>query len=463
MTSSFTVPPLVQSSLADDTLAQLVRSEGRPITVAYPSVAHDAAKEFAEVLAAQRITGQVYAAHKATQSQALVHALAGTVRIDVASRAELHCAIAAGFSPAHIIATGPKSRLFLQELSKYPDITIVLDSDAELARLANIPQATNPVLLRMSRSMLNAPGVRKLSRFGMDEKGFMRAVARLENQTQFTVRGVAFHLDSQSLDERAEAVWRGTGQLFMLQRVFPEATVLDIGGGYGAAHGMTTAQLEQFERDLKTSLDGQRALTWNRFSYGLTVDPKGVRGSVRGIDAPRGPVGVDRLEELLARRRHGSTLADQLRENLIELWLEPGAAIFHSAGVIAAEIIEVRQVDEAWQVVVDIHRNQLCFEGNETLHDPVLLSASTGTPTEDTYLLLGNLCAESDVLSYRMISLPHHPQAGDVLVWTHTGAYRSHFSASRAIGHELARQYVYANGEFTKEEYDIHTNRTTDR
>ena len=150
-------------------------------------------------------------------------------------------------------------------------------------------------------------------------------------------------------------------------------------------------------------------------------------------------------------RIDGDKAADILRDNLIELWCEPGGAIYSQSGTVVAEVMESRVLDGNVHVVIDINRFQLGIAGIESPADPIMLSPHDNSgqkPKPERCLLVGNLCAEIDVLHQRFITLPRRPQSGDLIVWANLGAYGSYFSAARAIGHPLAAEYIYEKGEF---------------
>lgn len=369
-------------------LAAIVRHEERPVAAVCPETARHAAAQFAAILEKHDVQGRVFAAHKPTNCTALVAGLRETTGIDVASLWELKSALRAGFEPTAIIATGPKHSRFLAEFAKRPDITVVVDSVGELERFIACG-AANPLLLRLTRSCLNMPTVTKTSRFGLDDQALDVAFSLLKT-TPHQLRGMAFHFDSQSIAERAEAVRKGAGYVLRAQKHgFSGATVLDIGGGYGN-------------------------------------------------DATR-------LDDILSE----PDVADRLRDYLIELWCEPGKAIFYHAGIVAAEVSDRCSRDQKNQLALHIHRNQLWFETIEPSHLPFCLDKNADEPTEE-YVLNGNLCAENDVLHRAPIALSATVKVGDVLVWPDVGAYRANFSASAALGQPLAAQYIYENNELKK-------------
>lgn len=384
------------------------------------------------------LQGHVYAAVKSVHSPALLRAASSVARFDVASNVELELAMACGARGDSIVATGPKNRAFLNALLHQPAVTISVDSLGELRYLAE-KNANNPLLLRLTRTVLNRPTVTKKSRFGLDAAALVKAVA-LARKHALQIRGVGFHIDTQSVQERAHAIIAALSVLDRLQDEGFAAYVMDIGGSFGASYGMTRVAIDEFERTLR---EAPGRTTWQQHRYGLDEHGK---GALSGLDMPSGDTEATRLRAILATRIDTGTVADMLRDTLVELWCEPGSGLFNEMGVVVSNVIDVALRDEQWQVVVDMHRNQICFEGNETPLDPILVGGG-GAP-RGLYALLGNLCAENDVLTYRLVKLPAHPQVGDALVWTHTAAYRSHFSASSAIGHPLAARFYFDQGEF---------------
>lgn len=442
-------------------LRGIISRQQQPIAISLPQAAIDSSHTFEQVMHDLSIEGRIFLAHKATASPAIISTLNGITSIDVASETELDSALAAGYLPKHIIATGPKSNQFLRRLSSLPDITIIVDSFTELTRLTDIMEGKGSasVLLRLTRTVLNQPGIIKTSRFGIDSEHLDEALTYLTNQQVITLKGLAFHLDSQSMSERQYALQAAVQKLLQVQQQgFHRATVLDIGGGYGTDYGVSSSDEARFEAMIKNTVAGtQSSVTWHDRSFGVRADGNHVSGELSSVDRAGGVTGSDRLRTILDYvDESGVSMAEQLRENLIELWIEPGSALCANAGMFVAEIIEVRQSDGEYMVVIDAHRNQVCFEGSEHIADPVLIPQA---PQEDTQTcaayLVGHLCMETDFMTYRKIQFSQMPKSGDLIAWTYTGAYRSHFSASQAIGHPLPAKYTYSNNTLVKDTYDI--------
>jgi diaminopimelate decarboxylase len=147
-------------------LHDLVAALGSPLNLVLPERIAENVAAFRAVYRRHHLAGQVWYAHKANQSSALVRALAATeAGIDVASVGELQHAAGAGFAPDRIMATGPKNRAFLW-LAARLGVLVNADSVAELAELAAVVAAHRlprvRVLARMSG--FAGPGARVLSR-----------------------------------------------------------------------------------------------------------------------------------------------------------------------------------------------------------------------------------------------------------------------------------------------------------
>jgi diaminopimelate decarboxylase len=205
--------PRLQSLLqSPDLLRMLTDALGSPLSVLVPDQIVENLKRFRSVYRKHHLSGQVFFAHKANRSSALVRRLAATdAGVDVASLGELQHALGAGFVSDRIVATGPKNPEFLW-LAARAGVTVSVDSVGELDQLAGLvrkhalPRAR--VLLRLSG--FEASGVRVLSRrsrFGSpvpEVAGLLEAVERHGDTVE--LHAVAYHLDTTSLTEKATAL-----------------------------------------------------------------------------------------------------------------------------------------------------------------------------------------------------------------------------------------------------------------
>lgn len=430
-----------------DLLRVLVGALGSPLNVVLPDQLARNVDAFRAVYRDYRLGGQVYFAHKANRSAALVRRLAATdAGIDVASLPELQHALGAGFDGGRIMATGPKSREFLW-LAALSGAIVNADSAAELAELAALVAARGlPRVRVMARlSGFASSGVNLLSRrsrFGIPvgELGALWEVLD-RHADELDLLGIAYHLDTTGLPEKSTAL---DGCLRVLDEALHHGLApraVDIGGGFGVDYLADSRQWEHWTGELTGAVLGRRPpLTWNEHGYGLRNENGKVRGSLGLYSAHRplsGPAYLDRLlgTASTSLRRPLGTL---LLETMCDLHIEPGRSLLDQCGLVLATVAEVRP-DTGGETLVrlDCNARDISSEEHGVQMDPVLFRDAEGGPVG--VHLLGNLCLEADLLTRRKVYLPALPEPGDVLAFVNTAGYLMDFSAGRALMQPAAR------------------------
>jgi diaminopimelate decarboxylase len=446
------IEPIVQSALTQvSVLTSLTDALGSPLSVVLPQRLAENVAAFRAVYSGHRLAGQIFYAHKANRSSALVRELAATdAGVDVASLAELQHVLGAGFAPGRIMATGPKNREFLW-LAARTGVTVGADSTAELVELAaliaerGLPRVR--VLIRLSG--FHSTGVQvgsRRSRFGTPASAVTRTLDVIQKHADaLELTGVAFHLDTVGLTEKAVALEGCLAALDECRRRGLRPWSVDIGGGFGVDYLADGAQWERYTSALTEAVLGKREpLTWNGYGYGLRAEGGTVRGSLNLYPAHRpvsGPAYLDRLLRTDApeqRRPLGTLLLD----NMYDLHVEPGRALLDQCGLVLATVLEVRDEDNGDTVVrLDCNARDVSLEEHGVLMDPVVLhrSGPAGPGPVGTYLF-GNLCLEADLLTRRKVFLPSRPRAGDLLAFVNTAGYFMDFSATRALRQPIGRK-----------------------
>ncbi|WP_280664561.1 MULTISPECIES: Y4yA family PLP-dependent enzyme [unclassified Kitasatospora] len=450
--------PLLRSAL-DSTglLHTLVDALGSPLNVVLPEQLAENVARFRAVHRRHHLSGEIYFAHKANRSSALVRQLAATdAGIDVASAAELQHALGAGFTGPRIMATGPKNPEFLW-LAARVGATVNLDSQAELEQLSALVRKQGlprvPVLLRLSG--FRSPGTAVLSRpsrFGTDlaeSAALLDAVERHQDAIELT--GAAYHLDTVGLPEKAVALEACVRVLDECRRRGLRPAAVDIGGGFGVNYLASQAQWERYTTELSESVLGRRpALTWQRHGYGLRAESGRLRGALSLYPAHRAVAADGYLDELLSLDAPslGRPLATLLLENLYDLHIEPGRALVDQCGAVLAKVVEVRRTPAGEPLVrLDLNAADVGLEQHGVLMDPLLVPrqapahapAPTGAGGAVGVYLVGNLCLESDLITRRQVFLPELPRAGDLLAFANTAGYCMDFTANRAMRQPIAR------------------------
>ncbi|MGP2441740.1 Y4yA family PLP-dependent enzyme [Streptomyces sp. JW3] len=454
-------PPL--AALLGDVpfLHSLVDALGSPLNVLLPEVVAENAGRFRSVYRRHHLAGRVYFAHKANRSSALVRRLAAcdpaAVGVDVASLAELRHAVSCGFTGDRVMATGPKDAEFLW-LAARVGATVNLDSPGELELLAGLVRQYGlgkvDVLVRLSGFEAGqAAGTRMLSRrsrFGTpvrDADALWSALERYADAVELT--GVAYHLDTTALEEKARALEQCVLVLDECRARGLAPRTVDVGGGFGVGYVEDAGEWERWTTALSEAVLGIRPpLAWRGHGYGLRNEGGTVRGSAALYPAHRPVAGPDYLEELLTRPAPvlGRSPATLLLEHLHDLYIEPGRALVDQCGLSLARVLDVRPTgDDRHLVRLGMNAGDVSLEEHGVLVDPVLLprggpadAAEAGTGPVGVHLV-GNLCLEADLITRRVVFLPRLPRAGDLLAFVNTAGYAMDFHAHRAQRQPVAR------------------------
>ncbi|WP_081706350.1 decarboxylase [Nocardia sp. CNY236] len=458
--------PLVRDFLdqpggVSDTLARF----GSPVHVVFPQVFSDNLAGLRDVLDRRLPQYRICYAHKVNQSRALVRtAERAGIAIDVASQHELASALEAGFDPPRIEATGPKGEPFLRDLVAH-GVAVNVDNLWELGRLAELaePGTPVPVLLRLCGFDSG-----QVSRFGMPLTHLEQALDHLWTHRECMLfLGIGFHLDSGDLGERVRAI---DACLPAIERAYTwglAPSVLDIGGGL---RQVFTADVERFDtylRALQASLLGQgEPMTWGNTSFGYHIANGVVRGTPVFHKYANTVSATTMLDDLLVaplERQGGRTVAQVLRDNVVELWLEPGKALVDHVGITLATVEFVKEsADGSVLVHIDLSRDSVTPADQEVMVDPIFLpgtpersplgrSARTRGGAENEtgpigVYFAGRLCLERDLITNHKVWLPVRPQPGDTVAVPNTAAYHMDLSAAMASMHPLPAKLAATRG-----------------
>lgn len=435
MSQRFPLPaarhPLPARFLADTAaVGEALERFGSPIHVVFPQVMAENATALAGVLRRRGVPYDIFYAHKVNASAALLaEACAAGLGADVASAAELDRALAAGFAPDRIEATGPKSPAFIERIAAL-GVSANADDLWELDRVAAAAPAggTVPVLLRLSG--FASPAVPQ-SRFGIDLTDADAALETVRRAPGLDLRGVAFHLDTADPAARVDALTESMAVVAAAHRKGLRPSVIDIGGGFRQRLVEDPEPFQRYSQALAAAAPGE--LVWPGHDLGLRR-----AGAVGGAPAAHKygnhHPATDVLERFLTAEIERRPVAEVLRECMLTLWIEPGKALVDHAGVTLGSVLYRKRTAGRDLVVLDLSRNQVTPADQEILLDPVLVDGR-GEPPGEGVFLAGRLCLESDLVSRRKVFLESEPSSGDVLAFVNTAAYQMDLSASSAGGH----------------------------
>ncbi|MDR3126506.1 MAG: hypothetical protein LBT92_02645 [Rickettsiales bacterium] len=416
----------------------LVSGFGSPLNIVFPAQAGRNLAAFRGIYAKRGISGKVFYAHKVNRSASLAReAAARGACMDVASRAELESALAAGFPGERIEATGPKNEGFIL-LGLQHGIIFNVDNMGELSDIISLRRkhcvgmAETRVLLRAS----DFPGIARKSRFGTSFSMFGEIIGAAKSAAgHIDIIGVSFHLDSVELREKVAAI-SGALRLFEPLRAAGFAPrVLDIGGGFKVSYARSKSEWQDAVSRIKESIISGGRLTWNGYKYGMSAADGAIRGSPNVYSYYNDLAGAEYLDAILSAELEefeGRTVADFLCDNMIELYIEPGRAFLDQAGISLARVNFVRRLESGGHLVgLDAKSGDLVEQ--DGFVDPIVIGDGGGAAVDDEgCYIAGSLCAEADMISRRRFFLGRVPRKGDILAFVNTAGYFMDFYATAA-------------------------------
>lgn len=347
---------------------------------------------------------KLHYAIKANPMPAVVSELAGLVDgLDVASGGELKTALASGMSPQHISFAGPGKRDQELQQAVQAGITLNIESEGEMSRLARIAQALGMVArvaIRVNPDFdLKGAGMRMgggAKPFGVDAER-VPAMMQAMPEMPFDFQGFHIFTGSQSLSAQAliEAQDNTLALAARLARSAPsKIRSVNIGGGFGLPYG-----------------------------------------------AGDTPLDVSNVAQALGHRlaRLEPELADA------EIILELGRYLVGEAGVYLTSVIDRKQSHGEVFLITDggLH-HQLAASGNFgqviRRNYPVCIATQYDKPSVETAHIVGCLCTPLDRLAEKLPVPKVGP--GDLVAVFMAGAYGLTASPSRFLGHDDAREYL---------------------
>ncbi len=449
------VHAVIRNYLADPgRLQELVRAVGSPLNLLFPELVRDNVEEFNGVFQKHGLRGRVFFAHKTNSSDSLVRQLAHeNASLDVSSLNELRHGLSSGFVGDRIEATGPKNREFLT-LALQHGITISIDSLWELRQVLDLRQFLSlkkPTKILVRLSGFHADHSRFLnkgSRFGITVGELPQAFDIIEDaEDQLDFMGFSFHLDTVSITERAVAI-ENCIELYeeALARGF-EPRVLCIGGGFKVNYLESEDEWNEYTSELKESVLGTgQSMTWQGNSFGMFAEKGKLRGNFNSYNYYDDKSGPDFLDEILSHQFPNladKTAASLLRDNMIELWVEPGRSLVTQTGITVASVNNLRPSSTGDQLVnLNMKRQDVTFLDQEIFVDPIVLNQnpSDSAPGNFGVYFAGNLCLESDLVYRHKTFLAQLPEPGDLVVFVNTSGYFMDFSATNSMMEPIARK-----------------------
>nr|WP_028477700.1 alanine racemase [Nocardia sp. CNY236] len=404
--------PWERRLLEDPTLlGELAFAIGGPFHVMYPPRVADNIDAFRAAFTHAGVRGTIYYGKKSNKAACVARTCAQRgAGIDVASVGELTAAMAQGVRGEELMVTGPAKADDLLWLAARHGALITVDDIGELDRLAALAGPAP------ARTMIRVLPAASASRFGMTDAEISAALDICGSSDALRLEGFSFHLSGYDAEARAELAGELIARCLYARALGHAATLVSIGGGFGVDYVPGQAAAQFAERACRR---------W--FHSGKSFD------SYYPYHFPKpGPA-------MLADILDHQDLARRLRDNGIQLAIEPGRALLAHAGCTAFRVqgSKTRYAHDRPYQVLTVDGSSLSLSeqwfDSEYLPDPLLWPQRPGAPTPTS--IGAATCLDSDMLSWRRVPLPRPAEVGDLLIYPNTAGYQ--MDSNESAFHEL--------------------------
>lgn len=365
-------------------------------------------KNFEQVFHKNKIKYAIHSVLKVNHSNRLLKtALKNNCRADVSSIGELEQAIKCGFTGQNITTNGPKNKKFLQ---KSIDIgaTIVVDSVEELEKICEIGKNLNkkiPILIR-----LWAFNASRDTRFWI-AKFLWKIAEEIINKSKdyIDVLGYHFHIDVPDVNTRIDIFWESLEFYKKLLSCGFTPKIINIGGSYWTYYQNDVINNTQITKT-KNNMYMNHEYSWKNF-----------------------------LEQFLTKDiKWKPRIIDFIRENDLQLWIEPGRALFsENVGCVATTVLWTRESS----LIVNTNSFGLGMREEELPTNPILIDDIYNSNKKFSYYFLWNLCLESDIIYSRTIDFGRSVTEDDIIIFPNMGAYHQDFYETESIAHPKKQRF----------------------
>jgi diaminopimelate decarboxylase len=459
-----------------DELADAINRCGSPLNLISPGPMNRNIGQLDREAANRELSFKVFFARKANKCLSFVTAATQIgAGIDVASEQECQQVLDRGMPGEEIICTAAIKTGALFTLCVKRAVTIAIDNADELYRVRQTAKALGTsatVAIRVSG--FRHQGDRLDSRFGFDIEElprFAKEQLGSDSGDAIHVRGLHFHLDGYSSDQRVSASDQCLLAIDQLRSTGHDVRFLDIGGGFPTCYLESEAQWQAFWAAHRESLLGQRApVTYKNHGLGFINIGGSIHGQRSVYPFWQSPVKEKWFAHILdAKASRGGSIAQAIRERSLQLRCEPGRSLLDGAGLTIARVeFTKRHRDGDWLIGLAMNRTQCRTSSADFLVDPLVLRCHPrpvldyGQPMQG--YLVGAYCTESELISLRKLQFPLGIAAGDLVVFPNTAGYFMHFLESRSHQFPLAANMVVqagGQGPILTDEIDCGSERET--
>lgn len=444
------------------TIFDLIDAFGSPLNLIFPHIMDENIAAFRRIYDAHHLQGRIYISTKPNKSQAAIRQGAlNDVGVDVSSESALKMALASGFDADRMECTGPKNLAYLA-LAIQHGMTINVDNFEELEQIISLrrsigSKAKTKIFIRLAG--FHSPRLKFTPHdgtFGIHVDETDRVFAALKtHEEDLDFQGFSFHFNTNVLEQKIVALENILSKtLEAIKRGFKPKGI-NIGGGFEIAYAESLADWHHYVNTLKDSLrDYSQSLTWNNGGLGFRNEGGLIKGGANFMAHAQDKTGAADLEDLVSLplpALDNMTMAQVLSDCLLELYIEPGRAMFDQLGITIGRVSHVKTSMHGETLVnLDMNRSSMNTAQQKLLTDPIILAKDTSPrpAAPNGVYYTGNLCLSYDMITYNKTFPDFCPQAGDLVMFANTAAYIMDFVESRTLHQKLAEKVaVMKDGE----------------
>ena len=346
-------------------------------------------EKFKDIFKRYCLRENIFFSCKSNKSHALLkYAANNNCGIEVSSNYELIDALK---HTKKIIASGPaKDEKYLKNAIKN-NVIISVDDIEELKEIKHIDKKSR-VLLRIS-DLLN-----RVSRFGINISQIDECLNIISN-SKIEFEGFSFHINNYSLDDRVKAIYQLI-DIIDMKKI--KINYIDIGGGIPTNYCSKEDYQSFFQKNNKAMYFNNHFIADYYPYYSDIADENALNYII-------------------------SKVIDVLKNNNIELIVEPGRALLKNVGISIYEVKYLKTLFNGEKIIVT-NGNINCLSeqwfSSDYLIEPMLLVHGNRKKETIFASIAGNLCLEQDMLTWRKIKFDFVPQKGDWLVYFNTAGYQ---------------------------------------
>ncbi|MEB2778628.1 Y4yA family PLP-dependent enzyme [Algoriphagus sp. D3-2-R+10] len=434
-------------------LNELLEKYGSPINIHQTDPMEDNFNSYQTVFEELGLKHKIFFARKANKTKGVVQeAYKLGMGIDTASYQEYVQCLEMGIDAKDLIVTAAVKNRKLVEKAVHHGSLLILDNEDECILVQKVAEEQNrKVAIGFRISGFNLKVKKLYSRFGFDmltiEKFINRNFSEAENYNLLDYKGLHFHLNGYSIEERSYAL----AQCLELSQLLAEkgfkTDFIDIGGGILMNYLKDESEWDYFHQQHRKAVSKlKNEITFGNHALGLEIWGGAIRGESKTYPFWSFITKGDFLRKILSHKTHSNKSVSQIAKNLdIEIRMEPGRSMLDQVGMTVAKVSYRKQDSNGdWLVGLEMNMTQMLSGSADFMLDPFVVYQEEDDEMEPAEVYFtGAYCLERDILLKRKIPLPALPKVGDLVIFVNTAGYMMHFFESSAHLFPLAANLIW--------------------